>query len=195
MHGRHSVANATAVAALCSHLGIGLDAIAEGFRTFKGVKRRLQKLDGPGGVTLYDDFAHHPTAIAETLRGVKSAHPGSRVWALFEPRSNTTVKNVFQHELALSLGEADRVIVGRIHRLEKIPAEQRLDLASLLRDLNSNGTAAEQLDSGDEIVETLCGEVRPGDVIVLMSNGAFDGLATKLPAAPVSYTHLTLPTN
>jgi len=183
LYGRHNLSNALAAAAAASHLGVSLPAIADGFATFRGVRRRMQALPAPEGIVLYDDFAHHPTAIAQTLRAVRSRHPKSRVWALFEPRSNTTVRNIFQRELATSLSAADVVVVAKIHRFEKVPPGQRLDPDRLVADLAAAGTQAHYLADAEAILAHVAAHARTDDVIVLMSNGAFGGLAQRLPAA------------
>jgi len=182
-HGLHNVSNALGVAALCGHLGVSLGQIAEGFAAFRGVRRRLQRLSAPANVVLYDDFAHHPTAIAETLRAVRVAHPGRRIWALFEPRSNTTVRNIFQTELARAFSAAGAVLIAGIYRQDKIPPEQRLDTVRLVADLRREGVDAHYLADPEAILAHVAVRVQPGDVIVLMSNGAFGGLAERLPVA------------
>ena len=183
LFGAHNVSNAVAVAAIASHVGLTLEEIANGFASFLGVQRRLQRLDSPGTVVLYDDFAHHPTAIKETLTAVRKAHPASRVWALFEPRSNTTVQNIFQHELASALRVADCVVIGEIHRLNRVAPELRLDISRLLNDLRSAGADAQHIPEPDAIIAHVVDSARPDDVIVIMSNGAFGGLAKRLPDA------------
>ena len=181
LHGKHNVSNALAVSALAAHLGLSLRDIADGFASFTGVMRRLQRLESLDGVTLYDDFAHHPTAIADTLAGVRAAHPDARIWAMFEPRSNTTVKNLFQKELADALGCADQVVIGKVHRREQIPPELRLDVDKLVNDLAAAQTTAIQIDDAEEIAQYAAERVQTGDVVVIMSNGAFGGLARILP--------------
>jgi len=193
LFGAHNVSNAVAVAAIASHVGLTLEEIAGGFATFLGVQRRLQRLDSPDTVVLYDDFAHHPTAIAETLTAVRKAHPGRRVLALFEPRSNTTVQNIFQHELATALRGADCVVIGEIHRLNRVAPELRLDIGRLLNDLRSAGTDAQHIPEPDAIIAHIVNSVRPDDVIVLMSNGAFGGLAKRLPDALYNISKLRRP--
>jgi UDP-N-acetylmuramate: L-alanyl-gamma-D-glutamyl-meso-diaminopimelate ligase len=179
--GMHNVGNALGAAAVADRVGLSLEQIATGIGTFEGVKRRLQRLSSPDSVALYDDFAHHPTAIRETLRGLRARHPESRVWALFEPRSNTSVRNIFQTELIAALGEADTVIIGALHRRDKIPPDERLDVDLVVSELVKHGTEAVQIGDYDEILERVAADVRPSDVIVLMSNGAFGGLAERLP--------------
>jgi len=181
--GVHNVTNALGVAAMASHIGLSLSEIAGGFAGFKGVRRRLQRLPSPDDIVLYDDFAHHPTAIAETLRALRARHPGGRLWALFEPRSNTTVRNIFQKELASALSGASVALIAKIHRQDKIPEKHRLDPEQLVADLRSSGLDAQYLPDPKAVQEYVVAHVRSGDVITLMSNGAFGGLAQTLPAA------------
>jgi len=183
LHGVHNASNALGVAALSSHVGVPLGEIVDGFAAFRGVQRRLQRLPGPDSIILYDDFAHHPTAIAETLRAVRAAHPGHRVWALFEPRSNTMVRNIFQRRMVEAFRGAEIVLFGPIHRAEKIPSEDRLDLDRLVADLGREGIDARHLHDVNEILAHVARGARPDDAIVVMSNGAFGGLAGRLPAA------------
>jgi UDP-N-acetylmuramate: L-alanyl-gamma-D-glutamyl-meso-diaminopimelate ligase len=181
--GKHNVSNAVAAAVVADHVGLSLDEIVDGIESFGGVKRRMQRLEGPKDVTIYDDFAHHPTAIGETLHAVRAAHPDERVWALFEPRSNTTVRSIFQRELADALSGADMVVIGGIHRSDSIPEAGRLDIERLADDLTASGTKVVCITDPAEIITWTTPRVQPGDVIVLMSNGAFGGLAGKLPQA------------
>ena len=176
LFGRHNVSNALAVAAVCAHVGVSLEQIRDGMRSFKGVRRRLEKLYDAQDIVLYDDFAHHPTAITETLRGVRAAHPGSRVWAIFEPRSNTTVRRFFQTELADALACGDVVRLGAVHRNDRIPESERLDIARLVSDLRERGADAESLPDVSRLCDEITSNARAGDVIVVMSNGGFGGL-------------------
>src|SRR5882672_10410235 len=125
--GEHNQRNAAAVAMCAGELGLSREQIQRGFSTFTGVKRRMEVRGEAGGVTVLDDFAHHPTALVETIRAIREKYPRSRVWALFEPRSNTTRRNIFQRELAEALGEADGVYISRVDRLMELPEAERLD--------------------------------------------------------------------
>jgi UDP-N-acetylmuramate: L-alanyl-gamma-D-glutamyl-meso-diaminopimelate ligase len=183
LHGRHNMANTLAVAAACSFADLTLDEIIAGVQGFGGIARRLQRLGAASDYYVYDDFAHHPTAIRETLAAVRSMHTGRRVIVLFEPRSNTTVRNIFQDDLADALSGADRVVIGHVHRLERVPEGQRLDLDRLLADLERRGTQSSHIDDPAEIVREVTETVNPGDVIVIMSNGAFGGISRMLPEA------------
>jgi UDP-N-acetylmuramate: L-alanyl-gamma-D-glutamyl-meso-diaminopimelate ligase len=133
------------------------------------------------GVTFVEDFAHHPTAIAGTLQALRVRYPGRRLWALFEPRSNTLRRNVFAERLVESLALADRVVIADIFRPEVIPEPERLDLAQVLSELGRRGTTAHNLADADAIVVAVAPELRPGDVVAILSNGGFGGIYEKLP--------------
>ena len=139
MIGRHNVENAAAVAALCLNLGLTADEINVGFQTFKGIKRRQEIVGQKSGVTVIDDFAHHPTAIDLTVNAVKEAYPGQRVWAVFEPRSATSRRKVFEDSFPKSFLKADRVIFAGLFAPEKIKAEERLDVQAVIASINNMG--------------------------------------------------------
>src|SRR5208337_2859266 len=178
----YNVLNATAAAAMAANYGIAADEIAEGLRSFRSVKRRLEVKAEINGITIIDDFAHHPTAIAGTLQAVRTRYPGRRLWAVLEPRSNTLRRKVFQGELAQSLGVADHVVLAGIFNSEAIPENERLDLAAVVANLNASGRQARLLESADAIVEAIVPELREGDVVAILSNGGFGGIYDKLPA-------------
>ena len=180
--GEYNVLNATAAAAMAANYGIAADEIAEGLRSFRSVKRRLEVKAEINGITIIDDFAHHPTAIAGTLQAVRTRYPGRRLWAVLEPRSNTLRRKVFQGELAQSLGVADHVVLAGIFNSEAIPEHERLDLAAVVANLNASGRQARLLESADAIVEAIVPELREGDVVAILSNGGFGGIYDKLPA-------------
>jgi UDP-N-acetylmuramate: L-alanyl-gamma-D-glutamyl-meso-diaminopimelate ligase len=181
--GEYNVLNATAAAAMATAFGIDAAQIAEALRTFKSVKRRLEVKAEIGGVTVIDDFAHHPTAIAETLKALRTRYPGRRLWAVLEPRSNTLRRNVFHDTLAQSLSMADEVIVAAIFKSEAIPQAERLDLDEVVLAVRRRGTQARQLADADTIVAAILPEVRAGDVVAILSNGGFGGIYEKLPRA------------
>ena len=133
-----------------------------------------------GGVSVLDDFGHHPTAIRETLRALRIKYPHQKVWAIFEPRSNTTRRNVFQTELAESFGDADAVVVSQVARLEQLPAEQRLSPEKLMTDLKAAGKQAAYLSDVDAIVSHVAQNAQGGEVVCVFSNGGFGGIHTKL---------------
>jgi UDP-N-acetylmuramate: L-alanyl-gamma-D-glutamyl-meso-diaminopimelate ligase len=178
--GEINVRNALAVVACAKHCGLSNKQIQSGFDTFKGVKRRMEVRGIAGGVTVLDDFGHHPTAIRETLRALRLRYSHQRIWAVFEPRSNTTRRNIFQKELAESFREADAVIVAQIARLELLKAEERLDPKKLMDDLQAAGKPAAYLPDVDSIVAHLKKEAAGGDVICVFSNGGFGGIHEKL---------------
>ncbi len=181
MAGAHNALNATAAAALAAGQGIDTHAIAEGLATFQSVKRRLEVRAVVDGVTIIDDFAHHPTAIRETLKALREAYPGRRLWAVLEPRSNTLRRNVFERELVGSLSLADRVVVAGVFKMEIIPEHERLHPEAVVRALGVAGRNAVLLQDAETIVDVIAPELRPGDVVAILSNGAFDGIYEKLP--------------
>ena len=180
--GEYNVLNATAAAALAANYGIGKESIAAALKEFRSVKRRLEVKAELYGVTIIDDFAHHPTAIAETLKAVRTRYPGRRLWAILEPRSNTLRRKVFQHELAVSLSVADQVVLADVFKSEAIPELERLDPVAVVADLNANGKPARLLADANAITESVASELRPGDVVAILSNGGFGGIYEKLPA-------------
>ena len=193
MAGEYNLLNATAAAALAANYGIAKEAIAEGLRSFRSVKRRLEVKAEVHGVTIIDDFAHHPTAIAETLKALRTRYPGRRLWAILEPRSNTLRRKVFQEELAQSLSLADEVVVAAIFKSEAIPEHERLDAAALISKLNVSGKPARLLDTADVIVDSIGSELRAGDVVAILSNGGFAGIYDKLPARLRSLREVSTP--
>jgi UDP-N-acetylmuramate: L-alanyl-gamma-D-glutamyl-meso-diaminopimelate ligase len=180
--GEHNALNATAAAALAFGHGISVKAIQEALASFLSVKRRLEVRAVIEGITLIDDFAHHPTAIRETLRALRQAYPESRLWAVLEPRSNTLRRNVFQSELIESLALADHVILAAVFHSERIPEGERLHPEYLVRDLNDLGTPAELCPDVPAILDSLERQLQSGDVVAILSNGGFDGIYEKLPA-------------
>jgi len=179
--GEYNVWNATAAAALAANYGIGKDVIAEALKTFKSVKRRLEVKAEVNGITIIDDFAHHPTAIAVTLNALRARYKGRRLWAILEPRSNTLRRNVFQHELAKSLAIADEIVIANVFKSESIPEHERLDVNIVAAELVQVGHHARVLQDVDAIVSTCAPEMRSGDVIAILSNGGFGGIYEKLP--------------
>ena len=177
--GAYNVRNALAAIAVGAAVGLHTDTMAEGLRAFKGVRRRMQLRGTADGVAVYDDFAHHPTAIAETLAGVRSAYPDRRVWAIFEPRSATSCRKVFQTEFARAFAKADRVLLPEIFR-STLPEEQRLSVEGLVDDLKAAGQDARFVPRVDDIVHTVSKEARQGDLVVVMSNGGFEDIHQKL---------------
>ena len=180
--GAHNVRNALAAIAVAVDVGISRDRIEEGLRTFAGVKRRLEVVGVADGVTVFDDFAHHPTAVAETLAGVRAAHPDARIWAVFEPRSASSCRRVFQDDFAQAFGGADRVLIAPVFR-STLPEAERLSVPALVHSLRAQGTDAREAASNDDIVDTIAREHRAGDLVVVMSNGGFGGIHGRIVAA------------
>jgi UDP-N-acetylmuramate: L-alanyl-gamma-D-glutamyl-meso-diaminopimelate ligase len=179
--GEYNVWNATAAAAMAAGCGIPKEEISAALKTFKSVKRRLEVRAKVNGITIIDDFAHHPTAIAGTLTALRSNYPGARLWAILEPRSNTLRRNVLQNELAKSLALADEVVVANAFKSEAIPEGERLDLAALAAEILKHGRRARMVPTVDGIVQLVAPEVRPGDIVAILSNGGFGGIYEKLP--------------
>ncbi len=180
--GEYNVWNATAAAALAASYGIPKQAIAAALKTFKSVKRRLEVKAQVNDVTIIDDFAHHPTAIAGTLKALRARYPAARLWAILEPRSNTLRRRILQSDLARSLAQADEVIVAGVFRSEAVPENERLELPALAAEIQHNGRRARLLADADAIVQTIAPELRSGDVVAILSNGGFGGIYEKLPA-------------
>ena len=178
--GELNVRNALAVVACAKHCGLNNKQIQSAFDTFKGIKRRLEVRGIAGGVTVVDDFGHHPTAIRETLRALRIKYPGTKIWALFEPRSNTTRRNVFQTELVSAFANADAVVVAQVARLEQLPPAERLDPARLMEDLKSSGKTAAYLPDVQAIVNYVAREVQGGEIVCVFSNGGFGNIHAKL---------------
>jgi UDP-N-acetylmuramate: L-alanyl-gamma-D-glutamyl-meso-diaminopimelate ligase len=179
MLGAYNVRNALAAIAVGVAVGLDTDTLAEGLRQFRGVRRRMQHRGTARGVMVYDDFAHHPTAIEETLAGVRSAHPSRTIWAIFEPRSATSCRRVFQADFARALGHADRVILPAVFR-STLPDDQRLSAEGVIADLRRAGVDARYIPLTDEIVRTVSRDAKEGDLVIVMSNGGFDNIHQKL---------------
>jgi UDP-N-acetylmuramate: L-alanyl-gamma-D-glutamyl-meso-diaminopimelate ligase len=177
--GAYNVRNATAAIAVATEVGIDRERIAAGLREFSGVKRRLEIIGVADGVTVYDDFAHHPTAVAETLAGLRAAHPDARIWAVFEPRSASSCRRVFQEDFARAFAGADEVVIAPVFR-STLPESERLSIPQLVRDLCAQGQSAREAESIDDIVSGIASGHRQGDLVVLMSNGGFGGIHQKL---------------
>ncbi len=183
MPGEHNAMNATAAAALAAGQGVPAAAIVEALATFRSVKRRLEVRAEVHGVTIIDDFAHHPTAIRETLRALRNAYQGRRLVAVLEPRSNTLRRNVFEAALVDSLSLADEVMLASVFKSESIPVAERLVPETVAASLRSGGTPAEVHADAAEIVAALATRLRSGDVVAIMSNGGFGDIYHLLPAA------------
>jgi UDP-N-acetylmuramate: L-alanyl-gamma-D-glutamyl-meso-diaminopimelate ligase len=175
--GLHNVRNAIAAVSACAEgFGVGVDAARAHLAKFEGVRRRQELLGQPRGIYLYDDFAHHPTAVNETLRALRSRHPSGTLWAVFEPRSATACRSIHQQAYARAFDAADRVLLAPLGRTN-LPENDRLDLDRLTREL---GERASRLPSVDAIVARLVQDARPGDIVTILSNGAFGRIQDKL---------------
>jgi UDP-N-acetylmuramate: L-alanyl-gamma-D-glutamyl-meso-diaminopimelate ligase len=179
--GEHNALNASAAAALSFGQGIAKDAIVAALASFKSVKRRLEVRAQIGGITIIDDFAHHPTAIRETLRALRSVYPNARLWAVLEPRSNTLRRKVLEHELVESLRLADHVVLAGVYQQQRIPDDERLHPEDVVHALNAAGTPAELHPGVEAIIDSLLPQLHSGDVVAILSNGGFDGIYEKLP--------------
>jgi UDP-N-acetylmuramate: L-alanyl-gamma-D-glutamyl-meso-diaminopimelate ligase len=180
--GEHNALNATAAAALAFGCGVPKDAIVEALATFKSVKRRLELRAEIGGIKVIEDFAHHPTAIRETLRALRSMYPQARLWAVLEPRSNTLRRKVLEADLIASLRMADRAVLAGVYQQQRIPDAERLHPEDVVDALNAAGTPAQLLPDAGAIVSGIVPELASGDVVAILSNGGFDGIYEKLPA-------------
>jgi UDP-N-acetylmuramate: L-alanyl-gamma-D-glutamyl-meso-diaminopimelate ligase len=178
--GRHNVRNAVAaLAAVAQGYGVPLAGATAALARFEGVRRRQDLLFEARGVRVYDDFAHHPTAVDETLRALRARHPEGALWAVFEPRSATACRAIHQEPYARAFGAASRVVFAPLGR-QDIPEPERLDLDRLVRALAAAGVEAEAAASVDAIVARVVADARPGDTVALLSNGAFGGIHDKL---------------
>ena len=179
--GEYNVLNATAAAAMASHYGIEPPVIAEALLSFKSVKRRLEIKAEIDGITIIDDFAHHPTAIGATLQALRTRYPSARLWAIFEPRSNTLRRKVLQKDLVASLSLADQVVITPIFKPEAVPENERLTTSSVVNGIKRSGKPARELADADSIIEAVAPELQSGDVVAILSNGGFGGIYEKLP--------------
>jgi UDP-N-acetylmuramate: L-alanyl-gamma-D-glutamyl-meso-diaminopimelate ligase len=177
--GLHNVRNALAAIAVGVNAGLDSATLVDGLRQFRGIKRRLETVGVGGGVTVLDDFAHHPTAVHETLAALRTGYPSRRIWAVFEPRSASSCRRVFQQDFARAFAAADEVVVAAVFR-SSLPESERLSAEQLVADLGAAGQRARHIPEVDDIVNTIVGEHREGDVVVLMSNGGFGGIHQKL---------------
>jgi UDP-N-acetylmuramate: L-alanyl-gamma-D-glutamyl-meso-diaminopimelate ligase len=187
--GRHNALNTLAVIAACRLAGMESDSVAAGLECFNGVKRRQDRIGEVNGILVIDDFAHHPTAVRETIRAMKLFHPTRRLIAAFEPRTNSSRRNVFQEAYARAFDDADLVCIKAPSGLEAIPEPERLDSAKLVRDIACRHKEVCLFSGTDELIHYLLGEGRRDDVILCMSNGSFDGLPVRLVQALASSVH------
>jgi UDP-N-acetylmuramate: L-alanyl-gamma-D-glutamyl-meso-diaminopimelate ligase len=178
--GHHNVLNAMAAVIVALGRGISLPALQEGLATFRSVKRRMDVKGEVDGILVVDDFAHHPTAIRATIQAARLRWPGRRLWAVLEPRSNSMRRKVFQDALPEALALGDRVLLGGVHRAGLLDDAHRLDPEAVASSIHSLGKDARVLPTADAIADLLWAESKPGDLLLIMSNGSFDGLCDKL---------------
>jgi UDP-N-acetylmuramate: L-alanyl-gamma-D-glutamyl-meso-diaminopimelate ligase len=181
--GKHNVHNASMALCAAHTLGLPLDKLAAILPTFRGVRRRLEVRAEANGITLVDDFGHHPSALRESIAALRGKYPGRRLWALFEPRSNTTRRGIFQNELAQSLSAADGVYITEIARKEQIDPQMRLDPKKIADDIRKAGRESFYLPGPEEILKDILPRLKSGDVVAIFTNGSFGGLVGKLAAA------------
>ena len=182
--GEHNLANLTAVVGLLTWHGFAAADIAAALATFRGVKRRQEVFGEPRGITLIDDFAHHPTAVRATIEATRLRFGADRrLWVVFEPRTNTTRRNIFQEAYGRAFDAADLLLVAPVHRADSVAAEERFDPARLVRDAADGGVDARQAAGVDAIVADLVARAEPDDVVLILSNGGFGGIYTTLPDA------------
>ena len=177
--GVHNVRNAVAAIAVGSYVEIPPADLADGLRAFRGIKRRLEIVGTANGVTVMDDFAHHPTAVHETLSALRNGYPDRRIWAVFEPRSASSCRRIFQDDFARAFSAADEVVIAAVFR-SSLPESERLSAEQLVADLQARKQRARYIAAVDDIVGTVVKEHRSGDIVVLMSNGGFGGIHRKL---------------
>lgn len=180
MTGRHNLLNILAVIAVADHLGIAAKNIGKALATFEGIKRRQEVRGEIDGVTVMDDFAHHPTAVRETIQAVKPFYPDGRLIAVFEPRTNSSMRSVFQEVYPTVFDAADLVCIREPSLLHKVPEGERFSAARLVADINKRGITANYYADTESIIEYVAGEARSGDIVLIMSNGGFDNIHERL---------------
>jgi UDP-N-acetylmuramate: L-alanyl-gamma-D-glutamyl-meso-diaminopimelate ligase len=178
--GRHNVLNAVAAMAVAHGRGVGVDVLAAALSTFRSVKRRMDVKGERAGILIVDDFAHHPTAVRATIEAARGRWPKRRLWAILEPRSNSMRRKVFQESLPKALALADRVVLGGVFRAQQLGDENRLAPESVAQSVRQLGKDARAFEGADAIADYLAGEAKAGDLLLVMSNGSFDGLCDKL---------------
>jgi len=178
--GEHNVKNATAVFAAAKPLGIAPEKISAAFNTFRGVRRRLQIKYDENGLLILDDFAHHPTEVRETLNGVRQRHPNRRIWAVFEPRTASTKRKVFEEDYIRAFAAADRVVFAPMHRPDKVPEAERLSLENVVERLRRDGKPTDMVTAGEDMINFIIQHIARGDIVLFMSNGDFSGMPSLL---------------
>lgn len=183
LNGVHNVYNLLAAFCICHGLGLEPERIAEALHNFHGVRKRQELIADVGGVKIYDDFAHHPTAVYQTVRALRAMYPKRKLWAIFEIKSNTSRRAVFQNDYVNALREADEIILSAPWKKDNLPPEALISVPKLVQDLCALGSKAHLLPTVDEIVAYLSEHCAPGDIVLAMSGSSFDGLHHRLAAA------------
>jgi UDP-N-acetylmuramate: L-alanyl-gamma-D-glutamyl-meso-diaminopimelate ligase len=178
--GEHNLFNALSVIAIADAMKIPPEVIGRALETFQSVKRRQEVRGEKRGVIVMDDFAHHPTAVRETIRAVRPFYPKGRIVAVFEPRTNSSMRKVFQNVYPLCFDDADVVCIRKPSRLDKIPPEERFSSEKLVQDLKLRGKEAYHFEDTDAVIAFLLREAKPGDLLLIMSNGGFDNIHERL---------------
>jgi len=190
LFGEYNYANITAAAAMALQLGIGIEDIKKAVEMFEGVKRRQELIYESGNLKIYEDFAHHPTAINFFLSEMKNRFPDSCLWAVYEPRSATSRRNIFQKELPLSFRFADKVLLKNPFSMNGIPEQERIDISSVLNEIKASGKEAVLFNNADEILNFIFGNIKKdNNIIAIMSNGSFDGIYDKIKVRAQSYNN------
>jgi UDP-N-acetylmuramate: L-alanyl-gamma-D-glutamyl-meso-diaminopimelate ligase len=180
LYGRHNVENLLGAAALCYGLGVSFEAMAEAMREYRGVRRRQEVRGEVGGVVVVDDFAHHPTAVYETLMAMRSQFPDHRIWAIFEPRTNTSRRRFFEDAYVNALSGADQVVIAEVFRADQIPEDERMRPSKVVEGLCGLGVQAEFISDVDGIIDQIVRNRTGKDVACIMSNGGFGGIWDRL---------------
>lgn len=180
MWGKHNIENTTGILATLIEAGISKEILSKGLTKFKGIKRRQEIIETVNGITVIDDFAHHPTAVEKTIESMRQRFPGQRLWAIFEPRSNTSRRNIFQDEFVSAFSNADRVIIASPYKMESIDSSERFDSEKVASAIMKRGVDAHYVRDTEHIIEFVMRQVASKDIILVMSNGDFDGLIPKL---------------
>jgi UDP-N-acetylmuramate: L-alanyl-gamma-D-glutamyl-meso-diaminopimelate ligase len=180
MSGYHNIENAAGVYALAKSLGLKHEQIAKGFASFKGVKRRQEERGEIGGVLVIDDFAHHPTAVRETIEGIRQRYPDRRLWAVFEPRSNTSRRNIHQADYATAFVHADLATFREPEAHDQVPSNEQLNVPTIVKELNAHGVTADSSPDVAELVQRVSTNAHPNDLLLVMSNGSFGGFIPSL---------------
>jgi UDP-N-acetylmuramate: L-alanyl-gamma-D-glutamyl-meso-diaminopimelate ligase len=180
LFGHHNLSNALSAVVLAQHLGLPHDAVMEALKTFKGVKRRQEVIGEKRGITVMDDFAHHPTAVKETISAVKKKYPDRRLVAVFEPRSNSSRRNIFQSRYAASFDQGDLIMIREPAMIQRIPPEMRFSARKLVSELKKRSLAADSFPDTDVLLKQLLLTLKKGDMVLIMSNGGFDNLHQRL---------------